>query len=396
MAIAKNVVTAEELVARATDLVPILAEQAADCERNRRVSDEVMEAMRNADLFRLVQPTRFGGLELGFDVVLDVGRQLGRGCGSTGWVFGVLSDHQWIASLLPEQAQIDVWGEDQVTVISGSYAPTGALEVVDGGYRLSGKWGFASGCDHVGWHLAGVMLPAADADVPPSPGLALVPREDFGIEDDWFNVGLAGTGSKDVVVEDVFVPAYRTMTYASLAEGGAKVHAAPIYQLPFATVVPIGILAATLGMTRSALDNFIEVTRDRVSIGGATRGSSKAAESVTVQGSVAAAAAWLDAADSLVREDLAVAQTAALAGQSVSIDHRLRCRRDYSLAVDLCVQAVNSLFASSGARGTHLRNPVQRAWRDVNVAARHVGLSWDINRLPFGRVALGLEPQGQY
>ena len=374
----------------------MLAEQAADCERNRRVSADVMEALREADLFRVLQPTQFGGCELGFDVMLDVGRQLGRGCGSTGWVFGVLSDHQWIVSLFPEQAQIDVWGEDQLTVISGSYAPAGKLEVVDGGYRLSGKWGFASGCDHTGWHLAGVMLPAADTDRPPTPGMALVPREDFRIEDDWFNVGLAGTGSKDVVLDDVFVPAYRTVTYASLAVGGANVHVAPIYQLPFAAVVPIGILSTTLGMTRSALDNFIEVTRDRVSVGGAMRGSSKAAESVTVQGSVAAAAAWLDAADCLVRDDLLVAQAAVAAGQSVSIAHRLRCRRDYALAVDLCVQAVNSLFASSGARGTHLGNPVQRAWRDINVAARHVGLSWDINRLPFGRDALGLEPQGQY
>src|SRR5262249_44824597 len=157
------------------------------------------------------------------------------------------------------------------------------------------------------------------------------------IEDDWFTVGLAGTGSKDVVVDGAFVPSHRSSTYASMADGGAMVHTAPLYRLPFATVVPVGILSSVLGITQGAIDNFVESARSRVSGGGATRGASRAAESVSVQGGVAAAAGWLSAADRMVRDDLEIASAAVAAGERVSVDHRLRCRRDYSLAVDLCV-----------------------------------------------------------
>jgi len=396
MSAAQDAITSNELIDRASELVPMLAHQAAECERDRSVAPAVIEALRDAGLFQALQPTQFGGFEMTVGVMLEIGRQLGRGCGSTGWVYGVFSNHQWMMGLFPEQAQSDVWGDDPHALVSGSYAPAGTVETVAGGYQLTGSWGFASGCDHARWHLAGAMLPSAEPGLPPAPGLVLIPREDFRIEDDWFTVGLAGTGSKDVVVDGAFVPSHRTVTYSSMAAGGAMVHASPLYRLPFATVVPVGILGSVLGMTQGAIDDFAESTRSRVSGGGATRGASKAAESESVQGGLAAAAGWLSAADRVVRDDLDLAGAAVAAGEQVSVDHRLRCRRDYSMAVDLCVQAVNALFANSGARGTHMRNPVQRAWRDVNVAARHIGLSWETNRLPFGRHALGLEPQGQY
>ena len=375
----------------------MLCEQAEACERNRRVSNEVADAIQAAELLKALQPSRFGGFEMGFDVMLALGAELGRGCGSTGWVFGVLSDHQWMLSLFPLEAQCDVWEQDPTTVVSASYAPSATALRVDGGFRITGKWGFASGCDLAGWHMVGALADTSGSDSgAPLPHLMLVPRSDYRIEDDWHTVGLCGTGSKDVVIEDVFVPEHRAITFEALSRGGAFVHDAPVYRLPFATVVTIGTLATVLGITRGAIDDFVLGTRDRQSVGGATRGVTKIAESPAVQQRVAAAYGWLESAELLVHRDVAAAQDAATAGQALSVEDRVRNRRDYAMASELCVKAVNTVFEGSGARGMHLRNPVQRAWRDVNVAARHVGLSWDINSLPYGRHALGLQPEGQY
>jgi len=395
MQVARTYVSAGELQRRAAALVPMLREQAAECEHNRRVADSVMEAIQDAELLQAMQPARFGGFEHGFDVMLALGTELGRGCGSTGWVFGVLSDHQWMLALFALDAQLDVWEGDPKTVVSASYAPSAVAEVSDGGYRLSGKWGFASGCDHARWHMVGAMVPS-EAGGAPAPHLMLVPREDYRIEDDWFTVGLCGSGSKDVILEDVFIPGHRTISFEALSAGGARVHDAPIYRLPFASVVTIGTLSTVLGITRGAIESFTESTRDRMSIGGATRGSTKVAESIQIQERVSAAAAWLDSAEVLIQTDIASFQQTVEAGESLTVEDRVRIRRDYALAADLCAKAVTAVFEGAGARGMHLRNPVQRAWRDVNVAARHVGLSWDINSLPFGRHALGLAPQGQY
>jgi len=390
-----QLVSAGELQLRAAALVPMLKDQAAECERQRQVSVEVMRAIQDAELLRAMQPARFGGFEHDFDVMLHLGAELGRGCGSTGWVFGVLSDHQWMLGLFPFESQVDVWGEDPRAFVSASYAPSATAEVVQGGYRLSGKWGFASGCDHASWHMVGALIPGDDGG-PPRPHLMLVPHADYRIEDDWFSVGLAGSGSKDVILDNVFVPAHRAVSFASLSVGGALVNDSPLYQLPFASVVTIGTLSTVLGITRGAIESFLESARTKTSIGGATRGSTKVAESVPVQQAAAAASAWLDAAELLVQRDIAVAQAKVSAGETLSVEDRVRCRRDYAMAAGLCVRAVNTVFEKSGARGMHLRNPVQRCWRDVNVAARHVGLSWDINSLPYGRYALGLDPKGQY
>jgi alkylation response protein AidB-like acyl-CoA dehydrogenase len=224
----------------------------------------------------------------------------------------------------------------------------------------------------------------------------MVPRSDYTIEDTWHTVGLAGTGSKDLILDDAFIPAHRMVTFARLSTGGYNVHDAPIYRLPFATGVALGTLSPVLGMTQGALESFIETSRTRTSSGGATRGSSKAAESPVVQTRLAEAAGLLDAAKVLLIRDLEHSHSVVRAGGGLSVDDRVRNRRDYALAVDFCVKAMAALFASGGSSTIHLSNPVQRSWRDVNVAARHVGLSWDINSIPFGQVALGVEPKGQF
>lgn len=394
-----GVVSAEELMERARGLVPMLRERGRQHELERRLSPEAVQAMIDADLFRTLQPARYGGFEYDFALHLELTTEIGRGDAASAWILGVIGDHQWLLGLFPEQAQEDVWGEDRSILLSGSYAPITNAEPVEGGYRLSGTWGFASGCDYAGWHMVGAFLPAAEDGDKPVPGLFLVPREEFRIEDDWYTLGMAGTGSKDVVIDDVFVPAHRAIPFASVIEArgpGAEANTSPLFRMPFASVVTVGLLAPMLGAALGALEAFLDVTRDRMTLGGATRGRSKVAESPWVQSRVSRAAGLLDAAQLLVRRDIVEASDINKTGAPLPIELRLRLRRDYALAAQMCCDALDDLLSASGARGMHLKNHVQRAWRDAHMMSQHVGLLWETNSVPYGQYALGLEPTGQF
>ncbi len=177
----------------------------------RRVPDETVEELKRAGLFRLLQPARWGGAEAHPNHFFDTQRAIARACASTGWVYGVVTVHAWQLALFPLQAQEDVWGEDPDALISSSYAPTGKVEKAPGGYRISGRWSFSSGCDHCGWVFVGGFAPS---DGPPDMRTFLVPRSDYTIEDNWHTFALQGTGSKDIVMNEVFVPEHRTHRFA--------------------------------------------------------------------------------------------------------------------------------------------------------------------------------------
>jgi len=385
-----------ELVARADKIAELARAHALETERNRTVSPELIAAMREAGLFRVMQPEAFDGFEYGYDVFVDVVATISAGDGSTGWVYSLGAVHPWMFAGMPLQLQHDIWDDNRDAIAAVSYAPTGKAEPVDGGYRVSGRWGFASGCDNCDWAIVSGHLPRADGGK--VPGFFFLPRRDVAIDDDWFTMGLAGTGSKSFIIDDAFVPYHRTVNIPDLLVGnppGAQVNRNPIYRQPFLAVVPSCLVAPQIGMARGALQVFVEQVKERRTRGAVAGGGNSMADFTAVQMRVGEAAACIDAAELLLHRDLK--ETEALAASAApAMDLRLRNRRNHSFASRLSVQAVDALFAAAGGAGLGLQHPLQRFWRDVHAAAAHISVNWDVVGAMYGQYVFGLEPKGQY
>jgi resorcinol 4-hydroxylase (FADH2) len=385
-----------DLLARARAIATLARERAQQTEADRRVSEDMIARMRQAQLFQLMQPRGFGGFEYGFDVFAQVVATIASGCGSTGWVYGLLASHQWLVACFSAQAQEDFW-RDRGALAAGTYAPVCRAVVADGGYRLSGTASFCSGCDNAQWQILGGLIPVADR--PPKPGFFLVPSADCVIDDNWRTMGLAGTGSKNIVVADAFVPAHRTLAFAELSAAtapGMRHNPNPLYRQSFLAVLPVTIVAPVLGMAEGALADFLGMAKVRTTRGAVTGGNRRMAELATVQLRVAEAAACIDTARLTMARDLAEAFDTAARHEPIGIDMRLRNRRDQAYCVRLCVQAIDALFLAAGGQGLFLAHPLQRAWRDAHAAASHISLNWDAAGSMYGQHLLGLEPQGQY
>jgi len=387
-----------DLIARATEVAPFVRAQAAQTENNRQVSSEVMARLREAGLFRTMKPAIYGGYEYGFDALVRVAAPIGAACGSTGWVFSLGIVHQWLAAMFSKQAQDEFWS-DPDALLFGSYPPVGKVEVVDGGYRLSGNWSFTSGCDHATWLVNGGMIPPATEGAPPTPAFFLLPRADVRIEDNWFTMGLAGTGSKNAVAENIFVPAHRVVPVADLCAGtapGGKVHDNPLYRHSMMSALPFTLVAPVLGMAEGALADFVDMAKVRTTRGAVTGGNNRMAEFATIQSRVAEATGSIEAARLTILDALDKAMAAAAAGDQANTDMRVRSRLAQAFSVRLLIRAVDAMFEASGGQGIFSAKPIQRAWRDAHAAAVHVSMNWDAVSTMYGQHALGLDPKGQY
>jgi len=385
-----------ELLARARAIARIAREQAPQSEAARRIGDDIIARMRQADLFRILQPKAYGGFEYGFDVFAQVEAILASGCGSTGWVYGLLASHQWLIACFSQAAQDEVW-HDRNALVAGTYAPVAQAEAVDGGYVVSGSGGFCSGCDNAQWQFLGGLIPQPQGG--PQPGFFLLRTSDIMIDDDWRVMGLAGTGSKSIVARRAFVPSHRAVTFAELVNAtapGMRAHSNPLYKQSFLAVLPVTIVSPVLGMAEGALAAFLDEAKVRTTRGAVAGGNRRMAELATVQLRVAEASACIDGARLMMFRDLAEAAALAQRGEAVSMDVRLRNRRDQAFCVRLAIQAIDALFLAAGGQGLFLDHPLQRFWRDAHAAASHISLNWDSTGSMFGQYLLGLEPKGQY
>lgn len=346
------------------ELGPTLRLRAREAELNRNVSASTINDLQEAGLFRVLQPKRYGGYELPPTAFYDATMELGAACGSTGWVYGVVGIHPWQLALFPEETQDEVWGDDVTTLVSSSYAPTGTVERVDGGYRLRGRWCFSSGCGHCSWVLLGGLVVV---DGMPDHVTFLVPSSDYSIEDVWHVAGLAGTGSNDIIIEDAFVPERRAQPTASKI-GGAGVHSSPVYQLPFASVFSNAITAATIGIAMGAVDAYREHTRTRVR---ASYAGEKAAADPFSQVRLADAAGEVDDARLRLQRNMDELLQMAESGEEISQDVRVRIRRDQVRGSRAAREATDRVFESAGGKALFLDNRIQRAWRDVHAARVH-------------------------
>jgi len=381
----------EELLARAEALVPVLRERAPRAEQLRRLPDETIADLHESGLFRMLQPARVGGSELPYRALFELTAVIGQGCGSTAWVLANLAAHHWLLGMWHPEAQEEIWGQSADALISSALAfARGRARRVEGGYRLSGRWPFSSGVDPSAWNIFGAIV--NDEETGQSePRMFLVPASDYKVIDTWQVIGLIGTGSNDVEVADVFVPAYRTLSAERIRGGpnrGSEVNPGTLYKLPAVSLFAFAVAGVSLGIARGAIRHFAETTRIRRS--GYT--GRNLADFTNIQVHLAEAAALADAAEATVLRDCDEATRITEAGVVPSIEQRARYRRDGAFAATLCTRAVDLLFAATGGNAIYELNPIQRAFRDVHAANAHYMLNWDINGAVYGRVALGLPP----
>lgn len=380
---------AAELIERARRLAPALRERAGSCEEMRRCPDESIADFHAAGFLKALQPLQFGGLELGWDVLCEISMELARGCGSQSWVATILIDHKYILGIFAEQAQRDVWEEDEDALICASVAPQGEARTVEDGYILSGRFGFCSGVHQADWVIVGAMADNANKDDPPEPRYFLVPADEITLIDNWQVVGLAGSGSLDFEIKDAFVPAHRVIDIYDAQEGtapGASLHNGAVYRMPQRAIACLGLASPSIGIAQWVLDDFIAMTKNRMSRG------SKVAEWQSMQLRIAESAAEIDAARLLVLTTARRAMETLGSGEVLSIERRAEARRNACYAAMIARRSVDRLFEGAGGHGLYLDNDLQRGMRDAKAAVAHLALGWDMGGTTYGRVALGLDP----
>ena len=374
------------LIDQARALAPMLRERAAMAEEMRRIPDETHAVFRDAGFYRVLQPARYGGLEARYGLHTMLAAEIARGCASSAWALSVTACHAWILGMFPRLAQDEFWSHDPARAVASSFLPVGPkLSPESGGIRLSGRWRFSSNVDHCDGAILLAMVPAS---VGVAPHFLLLHREQYEIEDTWRTVGLAATGSNDIVVSDAVVPAHRMLDVIATRDGrapGAEANANHLYRLPLFACLPHSLIGAALGAALGAVDQIVADLAGRSSVA-----SVRLAEQQTIQARIAEAAAELEAARALLQIDRARINDMGRSLQLPDTATRLQYRLNVGYAAKLCVQAVERLMPVVGGRGLELHHAFQRAWRDVHAVAQHIALVWDVQALNYAAARLGL------
>ena len=370
--------------------IPLLRELAPRIERERTLPPEVVAALEDAGALTLSRPERFGGVEADLQTQFDELTAVARGDGSAGWVASLFSVCGFFAGLFDDRAQEEVFANPKARV-AGVFSPTGVLKPVEGGYRLTGRWSWNTGCHHAHWDtLAGLV---EGAQGPPEPLIALVPMEELEIEDDWDPSGLAGTGSATVRCQDVFVPSHRTLSTVAALQGRYASEAnrdRPLFQTAFFPFVLVASMGAPVGMAKGAMDVFLERLPGRTIT--YTHYADQAQAPVTHL-QVAEASARTKAAELLARDLARRLDEAAAEGRELTVAERAEIRGEVALVVRECRTAVEILADASGASSIQRAVPIQRITRDIRALSIHAALNLTTNLEVHGRVLVGEDPQ---
>lgn len=379
-----------DLVDRARALVPLLTRNATRTEADRRVPDDSIRAIQDAGLFRIMVPRRFGGSETDIRTSIAVARELAMGCGSTAWVLSLINACAWITGIGTDRLQQDVWAENPDARVAGALAGEAQSRRVDGGLVVSGRWPWSSGCQHADWGLVGVPIVDAAGTVVDR-GLALIPMPELGIEDTWFVAGMKGTGSNTLVARDVTVPDHRILPLSRLLAGD---HPTPhkseaLYRTAFVPVAALILIGPQLGLATSALEFVMEKAGRR---GIAYTSYDTQAAAPTVQLAIARAAMLIETAHLHADRAAADIDAAARAGRTLSLVERARIRMETGYIAETAREAIRILCSAHGASAFAETCPLQRIWRDSEVASRHAMVNPEINSEIYGRALLGADP----
>jgi len=378
--------SARQLIERAHALAPVLRERAGGDAQQRQVSAETIQALRSADLFRVLQPKRWGGFEMEPGVFAEIQIALAAGDMSAAWVYGVVGVHPFQLALFDDRAAQDVWGADNSALIASTYMPTGRAIPVDGGYRFSGKWKFSSGSIHCEWILLGGLV----GD--PQHGdyrTFLLPRADYSIVDTWHVLGLKGTGSQDIVVADAFVPAHRVHDLGAAYKGkspGQSVNDGWLYRLSFPLVFGRAVSNGCIGALQALLDAFRDYGAKRMGTTGAAT-----AHDPDAQSACAEAAAAIDELTATLHRNFARMEYYARRGEATPIELRLQFKYQSAAVADRCVDSAAKIFKCVGGSGLFETYPFGRIYADLIAARQHVSNQSQVSGRNFGATLLGLE-----
>lgn len=341
-------------------------------EKLGRLTDRAAELLRETGVIRMLQTAKYGGSEAHPREFAEAVMRLSSLDGSTGWVAGIVGVHPWEMSMCDARVQEEVWGSDHDTWIASPYAPMGVLRPVEGGYIFNGRWQFSSGTDHCDWIFLGAFLGDDEGKtlMPPRNYHVILPRSDYTIvEDTWDVVGLRGTGSKDIIVKDAFIPDYRVVEFSKFLNGSQVAESGqtnPTFHIPFTTAFPLGITSAVIGIAEGALAAHLAYQKTRVQITG-----TKIKDDPYVLYAISAAAEEIKSARTSMLENVTMFYDKAARGEEVTFADRAASRRTQVAAAWRAVRAMDEVVARSGGNGLRMDNPIQRFWRDGHMGLAH-------------------------
>ena len=368
----RGVPTAEELIARAQAMIPTLKARARDCVRQRNVSSETIAEMKAAGFFRILQPKRWGGYEMHPNVFFEVQKALAEGCMSTGWMYGVVGCHPYEMALFHDEAQEEVWGDDADMLVSSTYQPVGKVTHVEGGFRLSGRWGFSTGSVHCGWVLLGAFCPPKEDGTPAEMRTFLLPRSDYTIDEDaWHTFGLQGTGSHDIIVDDAFIPDYRTHRSIDgflCQNPGQEVNTAPLYSLPWAQVFVRSVSTAAFGGAEAAIKAGMAIMQDRVS----TNTGKASKDDPMLQAALARAISEKSEMETTLRLTFEELMGYAERGEAIPMEKRTFFAYQSSTVVRRLADLIDDIVKQLGGRAIYMTSEIIQPWLDLHAGRAHV------------------------
>ncbi len=364
-------------------ILPRLAATAEQSDQSRRLHDDAAAALRDSGLSRVLTPKRFGGYEMSPSAHIWACAELGKVCSSASWVLMVCVAHDYIVGRFPDECQSEVYDGDADNLLAGCLQPQGTLERTSGGWRLSGRWQFGSGCDHSPWFIFGAKVSSPTPDEPLVRHI-MIPRADVQFDDTWHTLGMRGSGSKDLVVNNAFIPDHRCVpTFPTFL--GLSPHAkSPTYRLPVYAGLSSMMTASVLGMAERGLGAFIEKTGGRRSAYGVAK-----AENAGMQRRIAESSAEIAQARRLLEDICRRFDAAMIADQTPMSDlDRIQFRWDAAYIAELCRRAIERIYAAAGAHSLYEGHPVLVAYRDVVTACHHAVVDFDTVSEMYGRTVL--------
>jgi 3-hydroxy-9,10-secoandrosta-1,3,5(10)-triene-9,17-dione monooxygenase len=361
---------AQELLNAARAMGPALRERRVGANADRRVPDQTVAEFAKAGFFKILQPEQWGGYAMDPQVFYAVGLEIARFCPSSAWILGVIAVHNWQLAVFDDQAARDVWADDPTVLISSSYAPVGKVKVVDGGFRLSGRWSFSSGSQHCKWVFLGAVVPTPEAPFDMANYRTfLLPISDYEILPNWEVVGLQGTGSHDIVVDNAFVPAHRThkaMDGFLCENPGNAVNKAPLYRMPFMQVFVRAVCTATLGACEGALDAFVEVAKTR------QVGPNKMKNDPFARVIAAEVKTAIEEMKLTMIRNFEEMMACCRAGVPIPIEDRVRYRYDSAVVADRCLALSSKMLKAAGSGGIRLDSELLAFHLDILASQAHV------------------------
>ena len=385
--IKKDKISNPDLISKLRDLGPLFFERRLKSNKLRRLPEDNISDLIDSQVLKACQPKRVGGFELPFGAQTSAGAEIAKYCGSSGWIVSVCGTHHWMMGKFPIKAQDDVWGKNQNLIVASAFASEKeSIEISEDGYKISGKWLFASGIHLSDWVI--ILCRITKNSAPPNMMFMLVPKEDFKIQDSWKTVGLRGTGSHDIVIKNAFIPKHRTLSHSvmnSLDTPGTIGNPNSVYRLPMSGVINYCVSAPTLGMAEGALDAFIKKMSPRTSIF-----AQKIANNPTLQLRTSESSAEIDCARLLYENDLSRIKDSLKKTKPLQLHEIAKIKRNASYVGELARRATNRLASAMGAKGLDEKNLVHLANSDINAACSHISMVWDTCSLPYGMSQLGI------